>query len=305
MARTTTISYRLPRAVLVISGATRRTHDSVVDPDKLLKHMPAKLVGHAIEVRHGAELGTPRTVTVRGGWLFQYKANLSTTEDGRLVKATTESTGAGSDLVAAGATLAGVLLAVRRGPHTDEATDPHEAAYGEAHKAEQDERTELAGKRTLAREKERGVMGALIDDPGKAEVLGPQLRSLRDIQRALEERIRALDAVYEAWKASCVTTVDEQFEVVVGLSDIPTGAEGLPDKWGAPASDPQASGPPTSLQDVWCRFGFTVVASWERQRATADQTPPADGAKLFARVAEPVTLQVVEHIHGNTVVTSR
>ena len=305
MARTTTISYRLPRAVLVISGATRRTHDSVVNGDKLLADMPAKLVSHVIEVRHGAEPGTARTVTVRGGWLFQYTASFTTTEDGRLTKASSEATGAGSDLVSAGATLAGVALAVRRASVTEGAPDPHEVAYGEKHRAEQAERKELGLQRTRARQKQQALMTQMIDDPSVADVVGPQLWAIRDVQGALDERIQALDAVYEAWKTTCVTTLDEQFEVVVELGGLPTSLEGLEQSLGAPASETQESGPPKSLNDLWRRFGFTVVASWERRDDSTDKTPPTNDQKLVARIAEPVTLQVVEFLQETTVVTSR
>ena len=83
MGRSTKITYRLPCAVIVISGTVRRTLDKDRDVGKTLDGMRAELVSKTVQVRHQADDGSDRTVTVKGGWFFQYKSSFSCQEDGR------------------------------------------------------------------------------------------------------------------------------------------------------------------------------------------------------------------------------
>ena len=114
MGRSTNITYRLPCAVIVISGTVRRTLDKDRDAGKTLDDMRADLVSKTVQVRHQADDRSDRTVTVKGGWFFQYKSSFSLQEDGRLAKASSETAGAGAELISAGATLAGVALAAAK-----------------------------------------------------------------------------------------------------------------------------------------------------------------------------------------------
>ena len=114
MGRSTKITYRLPCAVIVISGTVRRTLDKDRDVGKTLDDMRAELVSKTVQVRHQADDRSDQTVAVKGGWFLQYKSSFSLQEDGRLTKASSETTGAGAELISAGATLAGVALAAAK-----------------------------------------------------------------------------------------------------------------------------------------------------------------------------------------------
>jgi hypothetical protein len=302
MARTTSITYRLPRAVVVINGTVRRTHDQDLNPDKTLDKMPTRLISHAVEIRHEAEPSETRIVEAKGGWLFHYKASFAASEDGRLTKASTEATGVGAELVSAAATLAGVAVTAAGVP-LGRADDPHLAAYKEEHSAEVAERDTLFALRSQARLKLQALVQQVIDDPRQSESLAPKLRHLREIQRSLDERIKALDILYQAWLATRVASVDDQFEIVVPLADLLGNIEQTQEKFGVPASESSPK-PPTNMTDLWNRYGLTVLATWTSARETQNQPAPA-ATKVFARLAEPVTLSVVEHTEDIPVVTKR
>jgi hypothetical protein len=134
----------------------------------------------------------------------------------------------------------------------------------------------------------------------------PQLQALRETQRLLVERIAVLDAHYAAWLAGRVTTVDDQFELVVKLVDLPATAEEADERFeGSGLSDTSPGAAPASLGELWTRYGLTVLARWERPREARDRTVAPDPCYLVTREAEPVTIAVVEHVSGQPVVTSR
>lgn len=302
MARETTITYRLPRAVMVITGTVRRTRDLDLHPGMTLAQMPTQLISHAVEVRHEAEPGDCLTVRARGGWLFQYKASFTASEDGRLTKATAEATGAGSELISAAASVAGVVL-VAAGVALGAEEDAHVTSYEEAHAAEIEERAALIANRSQARIKLQALMAQVIEDPALAESLAPKLRQLREIQRRLDERIQALDTLYKAWLATRVTSVDEQFEVIAPLAKLPGSLEAATHTFGPPNSA-SSSQPPTELEHLWKFYGLTVLAVWNSQRPPQKPLDP-DMNRVFARLAEPVRLSVIEHMEGVPVVTKQ
>ena len=310
MGRSTKITYRLPCAVTVISGTVRRTLDKDRDVGKTLDGMRAELVSKTVQVRHQADDGSDRTVTVKGGWFFQYKSSFSFQEDGRLTKASSETTGAGTELISAGATLAGVALAAAK--VTFDAAEERKVekrrrdSYKMAYDEVAAERTVLAAERTRLRTKLRELEAALIDDPGDSTTLRPQLQALRETQRLLDERIAALDAHYAAWLAGRVTSVDDQFELVVRLVDLPATIEDADAKFGGKAlSDASPGAVPDDPGDLWRRYGLAVLAKWERMRASTDQVVRTESDDLVAREAEPITISVVEHVSEQPVVTSR
>jgi hypothetical protein len=310
MGRSTNITYRLPCAVIVISGTVRRTLDKDRDPAKTIGEMRAELVSKTVLVRHQADDGSSRTVTIRGGWLFQYKSSFSFQEDGRLTKASSETTGAGTELISAGATLAGTALAAARvtfGTEEERAAEKHRKDdYQMQYDKVAAERTALAGEQDRLRAKLRELEAKLIENPGDSATLRPQLQALRETQRALDERIATLDAHYAAWLAGRVTSVDDQFEVVVKLADLPARIEDADARFGGSAlSDRSPGAAPASPGELWTRYGLAVLAQWERPREERDQEVTAASDDLVTREAEPVTISVVEHVSGQPVVTSR
>jgi hypothetical protein len=301
MGRSTKITYRLPCAVIVISGTVRRTLDKDRDPRKTIGDMRPEMVSKTVLVRHQADDGSGQTVTIKGGWFLQYKSSFSFQEDGRLTQASSETTGAGTELISAGATLAGTALAAARvtfGPDDERtAAKQRKDVYKREYEDVADERTALAGEQTRLRLKLRELETKLIDNPGDSAVLRPQLQALRETQRLLDERIAVLDAHYAAWLAGRVTTVDDQFELVVKLADLPATAEEAEKQFeGSALSDTSPGAAPASLGELWTRYGLAVLARWERPREASD---------LVTREAEPVTISVVEHVSGQPVVTSR
>jgi hypothetical protein len=99
MGRSTKITYRLPCAVIVISGTVRRTLDKDRDPRKTIGDMRPEMVSKTVLVRHQADDGSGQTVTIKGGWFLQYKSSFSFQEDGRLTQASSETTGGGASHV--------------------------------------------------------------------------------------------------------------------------------------------------------------------------------------------------------------
>jgi hypothetical protein len=175
-----------------------------------------------------------------------------------------------------------------------------------AHEQVADERSELAEERTRLRTKLRELEAALIDDPGNSATLRPQLQALRETQRLLDEWIAALDAHYAAWLAGRVTSVDDQFELVVQLADLPATIEDADAKFeGKAFSDTSPGAVTDGPGDLWRRYGLAVLAQWARKRMGADQVVTAEFDDLVAREAEPITISVVEHVSEQPVVTSR
>jgi hypothetical protein len=310
MGRSTDITYRLPCAVIVISGTVRRTLDEDRDPGKTIGEMRAELVSKTVLVRHQAENGSGRKVTVKGGWFFQYKSSFSVQEDGRLTKASSETTGAGTELISAGATLAGTALAAAKVTFDTPEERKVEKSRRDNYQMEQeevaDERTALADERGRLRKKLGELELKLIDNPGDSATLRPQLQALRETQRVLDERIAVLDAHYAAWLAGRVTSVDDQFEVIINLADLPASIEDADARAGASAlSDPSPGTAPASPGELWTRYGLAVLARWERPRANEAQAVAPASNDLVTREAEPITISVVEHVSGQPVVTSR
>jgi hypothetical protein len=308
MGRSTKITYRLPCAVIVISGTVRRTLDQDRDPGKTLGQMRAELASKTVLVRHQAEDAADRTVTVKGGWFLQYKSSFSFQEDGRLTKASAETTGAGTELISAGATLAGTALAAARvtfAPSEERSVSiRRKDSYQREHEEVADERKALAAERAELRKKLRELEAELIGNPAESSTLRPQLQALRETQRLLDERITVLDAHYAAWLAGQVTSVDDQFELIVKLADLPATTADVIARFGDALSDTSPGAVPEGPGDLWKRYGLAVLAQWERTRADADQTA-AQTDRLVARVAEPVSISVIEHVSGLPVVTSR
>lgn len=299
---TTSIRYRLPRARVVVSGTVRRTHDEDLDRGQTIETVPARLVSHAVELRHEAEGGEPLSVMVKGGWLFQYKSSFTFTEDLRLTKANAESTGSGAELLSAGATLAGAVLGVGVALAAPAAT--FRPAFRASHQALVNEFNTLVTRRTDARQKVNVLAGELVADPARSDVLSRQLRHLQDLIRYCDERIAALDAVYATWLSTRVTTVEETFEVVADLSTLPSTTETAGTKYGAYSPSDAPPTPPTSMQELWVRHGLTVLAVWERTTRSG-AVPQVDENVVVARLAEGITLTSVEHTAGQPVVTSR
>jgi hypothetical protein len=93
--------------------------------------------------------------------------------------------------------------------------------------------------------------------------------------------------------------------LVVRLAHLPSTIAEASAKFGDALSDTSPGAAPAGLGDLWKRYGLTVLVRWERTRAEADQVATPDADQLVARVAEPVSISVIEHVSGLPVVTSR
>lgn len=307
MGRQTQFTYRLPCAVAVVSGTVRRVTD--LDVGTALGDTRAELLNKTVEIRHQADDAFVVTGTVKGGWFFQYKASFAMKEDGRLTKASSEATGAGAEVISAGATLTGFAMAaapVVFDPSAQELEMKRKAAYLADHEDVAKERTSLAKRRDDLRTKIGVLEDALIADSGSAMALRPQLQALRETERLMSERIATLDVHYSVWLAGRRTTIDEEFEFVIPLAELRETLEDVTTAHGVALSDKESKGIPSTAGDLWRRYGLAVLLAWTRTRTRQPQAPVASAAstKVLAREAEPVVIKVVEHQNERPVITS-
>ena len=311
MARSTTVAYRLPCAVLVVTGTLRRTldEDDPAHKDGFAGVAPT-LVSKTVTLRHQADETALRTVVVKGGLFFQYKASFSNEEDGRLSKAAAEATGAGAELISAGATLAGAALGALTVFAADtDLEDRRKSNYKLAHADVMEESQALSARRTQVRACIRTLEESLVSDPASAHSLHPQLEALGAVADGIDSRLTTLGAHYAAWLATRRKTVDETFEVEAPLAELPQTLEAAELRYGGPASSitDRLEGP-LDLKAMWLRFGLGVLATWERRPAAAAPWKPGrtlPAQCLVVREAEPLRLVVVEHEYGRPAVTGR
>lgn len=287
-----TISYRLPRAELVVSGTVRRILDSVTDSTPLGRQ-PASLVTHAITVRHVAD--EQLSVELPGGWIKTYKGAFTFNPDGRLTSASAESTGQAGTVLSSAATLAGTALGLRAGRAgvaLGAPADPVEDLYLKEH-------PDVLGRRLRVLEllaKTRAAQLALADDlPDDAATSRARWDLLEQIHQSLRADLAVLDAHLAAWRDSTIHTVDESFEFAVPLAQVE-----IPD--GEPSNEKSPTAP-TTLAELWNRHGIGVTASWAEERRAAVKPAPKEN-QLVTRTPDLLTLSVVKWTQGERVVTS-
>jgi hypothetical protein len=299
---TRTISYRLPRAELLVSGTVRRTRDTITDVAPLAGQC-ANLVSHAFAVRH--IVGRDKyTVTLPGGWLRAFKGSFSFTSDRRLAGTTTESTGYAGTILTAAATVAGAALGLRAvgagagvALDGDAPADPAEEKYREAHPAVSERRGQIAQLLEKFQEAQLEAAKQVLD--GSPETDAARWDLLQRVRQSLESERDILDAHFAAWRAGTIETVDEAFEFAVPLTELRSSA-GQPD---AACSD-ESPEPPKTLHDLWTRYGVGVVATWGDGRAGGEVKVQPASSQIVTRIPDRVTLSVVERQHGVPVVTA-
>ena len=298
------VRYRLPRTQVVISGAIKRTFDQDMDSGKTLATMPAALVAHSVELRTLGEQRY-RTVEVKGGWLREYKASFSQTDDLRLTKASSETTGTVDTLISAAAKIGGTVASIAAAALA-EAPDASRASYAEKYANESAEQARLVAQKATVRAKINALDAAVIETPAHTAQLSPQIRQLRDIERSIIDRLTILDAHYSAWHATRITSVTDTFELVVELANVPTSIPDANDleRWGRPLVVESPDGP-TTLKHLWERYGLGVFATFLRNRNKHPVEIPGGADKIVARFAEDMTLSVVECVEKIPVVSSR
>lgn len=289
---TTTISYRLPCAELVVSGTVRRTYDPITDTVPLAER-PATLVAHAFAVRHVA--GESRSVTLPGGWLRTFKGAFAFTADGRLTSASAESTGQAGAVLSAAATIAGAAVGLHAaGVALGATADPADARYGTDHPDESARRARVTELVKKTREAQLTVVDSVLADPAAADRARWDL--LERMHRSLAAELAILDTHRAAWRDGLRQTVDEIFEFTVPLADVK-----LPEEKAATETSPAA---PANLTELWKRHGIGVRAAWAAERGTATVPLTPATSQLVTRVPDLVTLSVVQRVHGVPVVTA-
>jgi hypothetical protein len=300
---TRTISYRLPRAELVVSGTVRRARDKLTDP-RPLAEQPTTLVSHAFVVRHVADPAT-YTVTLPHGWLRTFKGSFSFTSDRRLVSASAESTGQLGTVLTAAATVAGGVLglgAVKTAAGValgvPAPQDPVDNQYRQDHPDVHARRKQTVDLLDRLRQAQLALADEVVADPAAATAAA-RWNLLRRIRRSLEDDLAALDTHFAAWRAGTIETVDESFEFAVPLADL-KGTAGEP----ADAATQSSAEAPKTLVDLWRRYGVGITATWGAGRNDTRATIPPTPAKIVTRIPDLVTLSIVEHRHGVPVVTA-
>jgi hypothetical protein len=301
---THTISYRLPRAELVVSGTVRRTRDTITD-EVPLAEQSANLVSHAFVVRH--IVGPDKyTVTLPGGWLRAFKGSFSFTSDRRLAGTAAESTGYAGTILTAAATVAGAALglrAVRTGAgvalddDTPAPADPAEEKYHEAHPAVSERREQIAQLLEKLQVAQLEAAEQVLD--GSPDTAAARWDLLQRVRQSLESERDLLDAHFAAWRAGTIETADEAFEFAVPLTELQSSAEQL-----GPACSEKSPEAPKTLHDLWTRYGVGAAATWGAGRSGRQVGIQAEPSQIATRIPDRVTLSVVEHQHGVPVVTA-
>jgi hypothetical protein len=306
VAEIATITYRLPYAELLVTGTVRRRLDTVLHPNQKLADATGDLAAHAVELRHAG--GDELTLRIPGGWLRSYKGTFAFTADRRLTQAVAETTGEAGTVLASAATLTGAVLGIRvlarkgvvLGKQPIPPPDPIQQAFAKTHPDLAGQRDHLAELHADARTKILEAAELMLEHPDDKAVQ-ERLRTLREGERVVKARLETLDAQFAAWRASTIREVEEHFGFIIPVKDLPTTVP--PQGWGAPGSVASAR-VPTTLRELWERFGMTVTASFGAGRQAAAQQVGSDADRVSTRRPYEVVLSVVEQVEGVSVVTS-
>ena len=302
----TSITYRLPGTQLVVTGVIKTLTDELTIVDEEPK-TTATLTSSTVKLVTSADLSASLTLSPPTGWYFTYKGSFGIAPDGRLTAASSDVTGEGGAILKSLASLAGTALSIAALAATDAPKDDADneniaAAYlGDYPK----EHAVFMGLRRARRK--LGVQ--LADEIAKVADGGgdlAELRRLRALLAIVGDQLVAADAHFRAWRSSKITTVEESFELRVALVDIPASVAG----WGGGASV-AGGGVPTSLEELWKRYGIGVEASWlegagPKKRADVEAVTVGSSADVvYTRVPELLELRLVKPDGARVVETGR
>ena len=294
---TRTISYRLPRAELLVSGTVRRSRDTLLDETPLAEQ-PAALVSRAFVLRHVAG-GNEYALALPHGWLRTFKGSFSFTPDRRLVSAVAESTGQAGTILTAAATVAGAALRAGVALSTPETDDPVEAKYQENNQEAATRRQRIATLFNEVQEAQLAVAEEVLAD--SADPGAPRARwdLLQQVRQSLESDLGVLNAHFAAWRAGTIETLDESFEFTVPLTELKSTA-GEP---GEACTTPSPEAPKT-LPDLWRRYGVGVTVTWGAGRSDKHIPVTPTTSQIATRIPDPVMVSIVEYQQGVPVVTA-
>lgn len=295
---TRTISYRLPRAELVVSGTVRRSRDTLLEDETTLAEQPTALVSRAFVLRHVASVDE-YAVALPHGWLRTFKGSFSYTLDRRLVSAMAESTGQAGTILTAAATVAGTALGAGVALSTPETEDPVEGKYQENNQEAGARRQRLATLLNEVQEAQLTVAEEVLADPTDQGALRARWDLLQQVRQSLESDLNVLDTHFAAWRAGTIETVDESFEFTVPLTELKGTAGELGEACNT--DSPEA---PKTLPDLWRQYGVGVTAAWGAGRTNNLVPVTAKTSQIATRLPDLVTLSIVEHQHGVPVITA-
>jgi hypothetical protein len=294
---TYTISYRLPRAELVVSGTVRRSRDTLLD-ETPLAGQPAALVSRAFVLRHVAG-GDEYVLTLPHGILRTFKGSFSFTPDRRLVSAVAESTGQAGTILTAAATVAGAALGAGVALSTSEGEDPVEGKYQEDSPEVAARRQRIATLLSEVQEAQVTVAEEVLADPADPGSLRARWDLLQEVRQSLESDLGVLDAHFAAWHAGTIETADESFEFTVPLTELKSTA-GEPGE----ACTTELPDAPKTLPDLWRRYGVGVSVTWGAGRSDKQIPVTPQASQIATRIPDLVMVSIVEHQQGVPVVTA-
>jgi hypothetical protein len=297
MSNPTTISYRLPRAELVVSGTVRRTRDTILGGPPLAQQ-PAALVSHIFALRHVAGPGS-YDVTLPRGWLRAFKGSFSYTPDRRLTAASAESTGQVGTILTAAATITGAVVAAGVALDDQSADDPVKKRYGDENQQVQNRHEQIVQLLDRVGQAELEVTDRALTDPADTPMLAARWDLLQRVRQSLESELSVLGAHFDAWHAGLTETVDEVFEFAVPLTALETSVGPL-----GSACSQESPKVPENLGELWTRYGVGVTAAWATGRGSQNVPVEPSSSQIATRVPDLVTLSVIEHRHGEAVVTA-
>lgn len=298
----TSITYRLPRTELVISGVLRTAKDQLKLVSGQVKST-SELVSSEVKLVTAADVGYERTVKPPDDFLVTYKGAFGLSADGRLSAASSDVTGELGAAIKSVATLAGMAVAIAalktdERPKDDADDSEILGAYGNVYQPEREAFVELRRQRRTVGTKLRAALASAVDSNGDLT----ELRRLRNLLAFIEDQLSPADAHFRVWRASKITLREAPFELRVPLSAVP---ESVPKAWGNGGAV-VVTGAPTSLEELWKGHGVGVERTWLTTRATQVQEVGTADDHVYTRVPDLLELRVVEQQeNGPRTVTTR
>jgi hypothetical protein len=286
-----TVKYRLPVSWLVVTGTVRTTTDEL-DPGLAAS---ASLIGVEYNVVTTGDSSQELTLTPPKGLFMTCKSTFGVGRDDRLMTVTSEVTGEGGAALKSIASLAGtaaaiVLLDTDKRPLDDaeNATilGAYKGVYPEQHAVLRDLRT---AKSQLLHE-----IRQQLQHPDSADLASVQ--RLRALLAIVDEQLSLVDVHFRTWRSSKRTTVDQYFELRVAIDEIP---EQLDENGGG--SSP-GSAPPTTVLDLWQRFGSSVYAIWVDPPIDATGVGSSNNT-VYSRRPRVLELRFVTRVGGKQILT--
>ncbi|MCL3861245.1 hypothetical protein [Actinotalea sp. K2] len=306
-----TVTYRLPVSRIVVRGRIRRSTDTLY-PTTDSRHGVAELTGTTVSVVTEADDRALTVTPPTKGWLSAYQSSFTTTSDGRLTSAASESTGALGRVITSVVTVAGSLVgwAALGSDQADledatralGAATPFEATkFAEVKKEEYDRAIDLLRRRRRIREQTDQVIDQAIGQPGASR---GRLAELTAMSRDVTEELGRLQAVYAAWRASTRTVTEEPFELRITPSALPATSHASGTFSPGPAETPA----PTTLGALARDFGIGVHGTWVRPasgRTTTTEPPSPRSDQILVRRPDVLEVTVTQHKDSRVLLLAR